>query len=105
MASTDKEEVKCSFNLKTSRNSTMHTSLYYNISELYGNLEGIINDRTYKTILQNMHKLFWKTQFFNSADVSMLGRGCGVSQYPQFYDRIKKYISNFTMSICGNLFR
>ena len=34
----------------------------------------------------NMHKLGWKAQYFKSADVSMLGHDCGVSQYPQFYD-------------------
>ena len=37
-----------------------------------------------------MHNIGWKVQFFNSADVSMLVHGCGVSQYPQFYDTIKK---------------
>ena len=36
-----------------------------------------------------MHKLGWKSQFFKSAGVSMLGHGCGVSLYTQFYDRIK----------------
>ena len=36
----------------------------------------------------NMHKLGRKEKFFMSADVSMLGHGCGVSQYPQFYDTI-----------------
>ena len=36
-----------------------------------------------------MYKLGWKEQYFNSADNSMLGHGCGVSQYPHFYDTIK----------------
>ena len=36
-----------------------------------------------------MHTLSWKAQLFKSVDVSMLGHGCGVSQYTQFYDRIK----------------
>ena len=36
-----------------------------------------------------MHKLGWKENYFKSADVSMLCHGCGVSQYPQFYDRTK----------------
>ena len=26
-------------------------------------------------------------QFYTSADVYMLGYGCGMSQYPQFYDK------------------
>ena len=37
-----------------------------------------------------MHKLVWKTQLFKSVDVQMLGHGCGVSQYTQFYDITKK---------------
>ena len=50
-----------------------------------------------------MQKLGWKAQLFKFADVLMLGHGCGVSQYPQFYDRIKK--TNVTTSICGKLFK
>ena len=37
-----------------------------------------------------MHKLGRKAQYFKSADVSMLGHSCGVSQYPQFYDTNNK---------------
>ena len=37
-----------------------------------------------------MHKLGWKEKYLNYDDVSMLRHGCGVSQYPQFYDTIKK---------------
>ena len=66
----------------------MHTFFYYNISEFCGNLEGILDEGTYKTTIQNMYKLGWKAQLFKSADVSMLGHGCGVSQYPQFYEII-----------------
>ena len=69
----------------------MHTFFYSNISEFAGNLEGMFNEGTYKTTIQNIHKLGWKSQLFNSDDVSMLVHGCGVSQYPQFYDRILKY--------------
>ena len=67
----------------------MHTFFYSNISEFAVNLEGIIDEGTYKTTIQNMHKLGWKAQFFKQDGVLMLGHGCGVSQYPQFYDRIK----------------
>ena len=66
----------------------MHTFFYYNISEFAGNLEGILDGGTSKTTIQNMHKLVWKAKLFKSVDVSMLGHGCGVSQYPQFYDKI-----------------
>ena len=80
----------------------MHTCFYSNISQFYGSLEEILDEGIYKTTIQNNHKLGWKAQLLNSDDVSMLDPGCGVSQYPPFYDRIKKY--NVTTSICGKLF-
>ena len=70
----------------------MHTFFYSNISDFAGNLEGIIDEGTYKTTIQHMHKIVWKTQLFKSADVSMLDHGCGASQYPQFYESIKNII-------------
>ena len=82
----------------------MHTFFYSNVSEFSGNLEGMHYEVKYRTTVQNMHKLGWKVQFFKSADVMLLGHGCGVSQYPQFYNRIIKK-SNVTTSICGKLFR
>ena len=66
----------------------MHTFYYSNISEFVANLEGIIDEGTCRTIIQNMHKLGWKAQYFKSDYISMLGHGCGVSQYPQFYNTI-----------------
>ena len=62
----------------------MHNLFYSNISEFARNLEGMLDKGTYKTTIQNMHKLGWKAQLFKSADVSILGHGCGFSQYPQF---------------------
>ena len=67
----------------------MHTLFYSILSEFAGNLEGILDERKYTTTVQNMHKLVWKSQYFKSADVSMLVYGCGVAQYPQFYDTNK----------------
>ena len=69
----------------------MHTFFYSNIYQFSGNLEGMLDEETLKTTIQNMHKLGQKEKLSKYADVSMLGHGCGVSQYPQFYDRIKKY--------------
>ena len=66
----------------------MHTFLYSNMSEFAGNFEGMLDEGTYKTTMQNIKNIGWKAPFFKSADVLMLGHGCGVSQYPQFYDRI-----------------
>ena len=67
----------------------MHTYFYPNLSDFTENLEGIIDEGTHKTTIHNMHKLGRKALLFKSADVSMFGHGFGVSQYPQFYDRIK----------------
>ena len=36
----------------------MHTLFYSNMSEFSGNLEGIIDEGTYKTTIQNIHKIF-----------------------------------------------
>ena len=83
---TNKEEVKGHFNLTKSGNNTMHTLFYSNISEFGGDLEGMLDERNYISTLQNMHKIGWKAQYFKSADVSMFGHSCGVSQYPHFYD-------------------
>ena len=63
----------------------MHTFFYSNMSEFSVNLEGMLDEVTYKTTIQNMNKLGWRVQLFKSADVSMLDHSCGVSQYPQFY--------------------
>ena len=86
-------------------NNTMHTFFYNNISEFGGDFEGILDERNYRSTVQNLHKLGWKAQYFKSADVSMLVHSCGVSTYPQFYDTIKIYISNVTTSIFGELLR
>ena len=68
----------------------MHTFFNNNISEFGGNLEGMLDEGKYRSTVQNMNKNGCKAQYFKSADVSMLGHGCGVPQYPQFYDTNKK---------------
>ena len=35
--------------------------------------------------MKKLHDAGWKNGYFTSSDASMLGYGCGVSQYPQFY--------------------
>ena len=68
MTYTDKDEVEGSFNLKTSRNNIMHTFFYSNISEFDGNLQGMLDEGTYNTTIQNMHKLGCKAQFQRVCD-------------------------------------
>ena len=50
----------------------------------------MLEERNNRSTVQNMHKLGWKAQYFNYADVSMLVHTCGVSAYPQFYYTILK---------------
>ena len=92
MTSIYKDYVEGSFNKKTISNN-MHISFNYNISEFAGSLEGMLDEGTQKKNINNMHNIGWKAQFLKSTDILMLGHGCGVSQYPKFYDRIKKYIN------------
>ena len=89
MTWTSTEIVQGSFNLTKPGNNTMHTLFYSSISEFGGNLEGMLDEGNYRTTVKKMHKFCWKAQYFKSADVSMLGHGCGVSQYPHFYDKTK----------------
>ena len=81
----------------------MHSFFYNNISEFGGNLESMLDEGKYRSTVQNMHKIGRNAQYFKSGDVSMLGHGCGVSQYRQFYDTKKQ--KNVTTSVCGKLFR
>ena len=39
----------------------------------------------YKKTVRKFHDTGWKNIYNNSADFSMLGYGCGMSQYPQFF--------------------
>ena len=89
MTTTNKEYVEGSFNWKTSRHNIMYTFFYSNISEFAVELKGVLDEEKYQTSIWNIHKLVWKGNFFKYANVSILGHGCGVSQYPQFYERTK----------------
>ena len=46
----------------------------------------------HKRTVNKLHDAGWKNGYFYSSDAAMLGNGCGVSQYSQFYDkRLEKY--------------
>ena len=102
MTTSDKYEVERSFNLKKPRNNIMYNFFYSNIPECAGNLEEIIDEGTYKKNIQNMHKIGWKAQLFKSDYVSILGHGCGVSQYPQFYEKNKNRYKMLPRSFVGS---
>ena len=46
-----------------------------------------MNDINYKITVIKLHYTGLEKQIFASTDVSVLIYGCGVSQYPQFYDQ------------------
>ena len=39
----------------------------------------------YKERVRKLHNTGWKNSYHTSADVYMLGYGCGVTMYPQFF--------------------
>ena len=47
----------------------------------------MLNDGNFKKPMNKLHDAGCKNCHFKYADVYLLGRGCGVSQYPQFYDQ------------------
>ena len=53
-------------------------------------LENQLSYGKYKQTVREFHDSGWKNSSHISADVSMLGYGCGVSVYPQFYDKEKE---------------
>ena len=51
MTTTDKDEVEGYFNFKTTRNNIMYNLFYSNISEFSSNLQGMLDEGTYKTTI------------------------------------------------------
>ena len=41
----------------------------------------------YKKTVKKLHDAGLKNSYFTSADISIIGYGCGVSQYPWFYSK------------------
>ena len=61
MTTTYKDEVEGFFNSKISVHNIMYNFFNSNISEFAVNLQGTLHEVKYKTFIQNMHKLGWKT--------------------------------------------
>ena len=53
-----------------------------------------MNDINYRETVKKLHDAGWKNSYFTSADVYMLGYGCGVSKYTQYY---VKYLDMYQM--------
>ena len=61
------------------------------LNERDNDLYNQLSFNNFKQTVSKLHDSGWKNSSHISSDVAMLGYGCGVSVYPQFYD--KKYIS------------
>ena len=59
----------------------------WSLNENENNFDEKLNDKNYKRTVMKLHDTGCKNSFSTSADVSMLGHGCVVSQYPYFYDQ------------------
>ena len=57
------------------------------LNEDDNNFDEQLNDIHYKRTVRELHSSGWKNIYFDYAVVSMLGYGCGMSQYPRFYDK------------------
>ena len=55
------------------------------LNEDDNNFEEKLGYMNYKKIVKTIHDTGYKNIYFTSADVSMLGYGCGVSQYTHFF--------------------
>ena len=70
------------------RNPFLNTNLPLN--EQDNNLNNQLSFNNYRMTVRKLHDCGWKNSSHISADLAMLGYGCGVSVYPQFYDKEKK---------------
>ena len=77
--------------IKQKRLFQKNVELVIHVSSHLQLLEVIYTQDIRRILIMYKHKLVWRSQYFNSSDVSMLVHDCGVSQYPQFYDTIKIY--------------
>ena len=57
------------------------------LNEDGNNLDNQLSLEIFKMTARKLHDCGWKNSSHKSADVAMLCYGCGVSTYPQFYDK------------------
>ena len=57
------------------------------LNERDNDLDNQLNFKNFRQTVRKLHDSGWKNSSHISADVAMLGYGCGVSVYPQFYDK------------------
>ena len=83
------------------------------LNEDDNNIDKQLSFRKFKITVIKSHDCGWKNSSHKSADVSMLGYGCGVSMYPQFFDKDSKtfqmlprpYIRSFDGQCSGQVLK
>ena len=67
----------------------MRTNFYTQVTlnEDGNNFDEKSNDINFKRTIRKLQDAGWKNSYLTSADVYMLGYGCGVSQYHKYYDK------------------
>ena len=89
ITTTDVRDIDETFVVKL-RGLDIENQFFYTQLTLNGddnNFDENFNDINYKRTVRKLQDYGCKNSYFTSADVSMLGYGCGVYHYPQFYDK------------------
>ena len=60
------------------------------LNEDGNDLDKQLSFSNFKITVRKLHDCCWKNSYHKSVDVAMLGYGCGVSMYPQFFDKYSK---------------
>ena len=63
------------------------------------NIDKQLSFSNFKITARKLHDCGWKNIYHKSADVAMLGYGCGVSMYPQFLRRIQRHFRCYHVHI------
>ena len=62
------------------------------LNEDGNDLDKQLSYTNYKETVRKSYNTGWKNSYHTSADISLLGYGCGISMYPQFFvEDLKTY--------------
>ena len=76
--------------LRAQNNESHFLNTQLPLNEDGKNLDKQLIFSNYKIKVRKLHDCGWKNSSHKSADVAMLGYGCGVSMYPQFLNKDSK---------------
>ena len=76
--------------LRAQKTETNFLNTNLPLNERANDLDNQLSFNNFRQTVRKLHDCGWKNSSHISADLAMLGYGCGVSVYPQFYDKEKK---------------